>query len=540
MRDAQDVRQPRAFDMIRHDGQPGAGLHAIDAADAGVVGVAEVRQARGALAQRKLERGHRGQRRADAQNLQQLAGRAIGRDDAVAEAVGEQGRFRAIGGHGDVGSLAAPPAVQPADHAAIVTASRRQVACTQQAPFTKGSGCRTQFEARAIYKSVAAEFGSVSGARASCRVHAPRLTCDYAVRVWPSGLSFCTCLLRSSAEDLCQERHAMRFLVRAAAGARRCRRSLTLALTLAPISAQQAPEKVDLDAIYKIKQEGFQRSQVMEITSWLTDVYGPRLTNSPGFRKAGDWAVKEMTSWGLANVKLEPFGPFGRGWSNEKFYMMATTPGGSFPVIGISAGVDARHRTASSPGDAVVAVIETPEDIAKFKGKLKGKIVLTLAPCARCRRCGRRRRSATPTNSCDELERETDDAAAAADVPAGPAAPAGVAADGGAAARLRAHAHAVLQGRRRRSRWSSRAAATAARCSFRAAGRRLARAEGTDPALPLDHHRRRALRPHPAHAREGDAGAGSSWTSRTRSHDDTHVVQRRRRDSRGPTRRTRS
>src|SRR4029453_8544638 len=110
--------------------------------------------------------------------------------------------------------------------------------------------------------------------------------------------------------------------------------ALVAGLALAPISAQQAPaERVDYDAIYKIKDEGFQRSKVMEIVSWLTDVYGPRLTNSPGFRKAGDWGVKEMTSWGLTNVKLEPF-PFGRGWSNDRFSMTATTPGGSFPVIG--------------------------------------------------------------------------------------------------------------------------------------------------------------------------------------------------------------
>ncbi len=118
--------------------------------------------------------------------------------------------------------------------------------------------------------------------------------------------------------------------------------ALAAGLALTPLSAQQAPERVDYEAVYKIKDEGFQRSKVMEITSWLTDVYGPRLTNSPGFRKAGEWAVKEMTSWGLANAKLEPFGPFGRGWSNEKFAVTATTPGGSFPVIGMS--------TAWTPG----------------------------------------------------------------------------------------------------------------------------------------------------------------------------------------------
>lgn len=149
-------------------------------------------------------------------------------------------------------------------------------------------------------------------------------------------------------------------------------------LALVPVSARQAPaEPVDYDAIYKIKDEGFQRSKVMEILSWLTDVYGPRLTNSPGFRKAGDWAVKEMTSWGLSNVKLEPF-PFGRGWSNERFSMTATTPGGSFPVIGMG--------TAWTPGtngpvsaDAVFAPITSEEELARFKGKLQGKIVFTQA-----------------------------------------------------------------------------------------------------------------------------------------------------------------
>lgn len=157
---------------------------------------------------------------------------------------------------------------------------------------------------------------------------------------------------------------------------------LAAGLIFVPLAAQQQQEKVDYEAIYKIKDEGFQRSQVMNIASWLTDVYGPRLTNAPGFRKAGEWAVKEMTSWGLANVKLAPWvtpnGPFGRGWSNDRFYLQATTPGGSFPIIGMSTAWTAGTDGAVS-GEAVLAVIETPEDIAAFKGKLKGKFVLTSA-----------------------------------------------------------------------------------------------------------------------------------------------------------------
>jgi hypothetical protein len=151
-----------------------------------------------------------------------------------------------------------------------------------------------------------------------------------------------------------------------------------LAMALAPLTAQQVPERIDYDAVYKIKDEGFARSQVMETLSWLTDVYGPRLTNSPGFRQAGEWAVKAMTSWGLVNVKLEPFGPFGRGWANEKFYLAAKTPGGSFPVIGMAQAWTPGTEGLIT-GEPILAVIDTEEDFAKFKGQLRGKFVLTQA-----------------------------------------------------------------------------------------------------------------------------------------------------------------
>ena len=150
--------------------------------------------------------------------------------------------------------------------------------------------------------------------------------------------------------------------------------ALALALTMAPLGAQQAPEHVDLDAIYRIKEEGFQRSQVMNIMSWLTDVYGPRLTNSPGFRKAGEWAVKEMTGWGLANVKLEPWSPaFGRGWSNDRFYAQATTPGGSFPLIGMSTAWTAGTQGQVS-GDAIMAVIETAGRSRQVQGSAQRQV----------------------------------------------------------------------------------------------------------------------------------------------------------------------
>src|ERR1041384_7681275 len=100
-----------------------------------------------------------------------------------------------------------------------------------------------------------------------------------------------------------------------------------------PLTAQwPAAERLDLDAIYRIKEEGFQRSKVMEIESYLTDVYGPRLTGSPHIREAADWAQKTMREWGLSNVHLETF-PFGRGWQNERFVANALTPR-AYPIIG--------------------------------------------------------------------------------------------------------------------------------------------------------------------------------------------------------------
>ena len=91
--------------------------------------------------------------------------------------------------------------------------------------------------------------------------------------------------------------------------ARRTRRLVAVAVIAAafavPLIIGQSLEPVDLQAIYKIKEEGLQRSKVMDIASYLTDVYGPRLTGSPNIRAAGDWAVKEMQGWGLTNVEAE-------------------------------------------------------------------------------------------------------------------------------------------------------------------------------------------------------------------------------------------
>src|SRR5436190_122400 len=85
------------------------------------------------------------------------------------------------------------------------------------------------------------------------------------------------------------------------------------------VQAQQSQEKVDSAAIAQIKDEGMNRSQVMEILSYLSDVYGPRLTGSPGYVRASEWARKKLESEGLQNAHLEAWGPFGKGWTLKHY-----------------------------------------------------------------------------------------------------------------------------------------------------------------------------------------------------------------------------
>jgi len=160
------------------------------------------------------------------------------------------------------------------------------------------------------------------------------------------------------------------------------RRTFALTALLAllvglPLSAQwPATDKLDLDAIYKIKEEGLQRSKVMEIESYLTDVYGPRLTGSPNIKEAADWAQKTMKEWGLANVKTEAW-PFGRGWQSQRFTANAVTPR-AYPLI---AYPKAWTPGTNGPvtGEAIIAVINEEKDFAEFRRKLRGKYVMSMA-----------------------------------------------------------------------------------------------------------------------------------------------------------------
>src|SRR5262249_53904389 len=86
-----------------------------------------------------------------------------------------------------------------------------------------------------------------------------------------------------------------------------------------PAPVARADGQPDLAVIYRIKDEAYRRGRVMDHLFWLTDVNGPRLTASPGFRSAADWVVRTLTAWGASNPHLEPWGHFGRAWTLQRF-----------------------------------------------------------------------------------------------------------------------------------------------------------------------------------------------------------------------------
>ena len=153
--------------------------------------------------------------------------------------------------------------------------------------------------------------------------------------------------------------------------------AVCLALLVVPSIAGQSQEPVDLSAIGAIKEEGLQRSEVMQVASYLTDVYGARLTGSPNILAAGEWAAKRLQEWGLTNVALEPWGPFGRGWTNDRFVAHMVAPTVS-PLIGAPKAWTP-GTTGPVRAEAVHAILENERDLATYRGQLKGKFVLLRA-----------------------------------------------------------------------------------------------------------------------------------------------------------------
>jgi hypothetical protein len=138
-----------------------------------------------------------------------------------------------------------------------------------------------------------------------------------------------------------------------------------------------AQEKVDHKMIERIRAEGFKRSQVMDIAWHMTDVLGPRFSNSPGYTQAARWAKQKFEEFGV-RAELDAYGEVGPGWE-VKYTSVHMHEPKYMPLIAYA------KPYARGTGKKVVSKaflismdkIYTRDDLKLYKGKLKGKIVLT-------------------------------------------------------------------------------------------------------------------------------------------------------------------
>jgi len=152
---------------------------------------------------------------------------------------------------------------------------------------------------------------------------------------------------------------------------------IVLASILVLSTSANAQEPVDLQTIAQIKQEGLERSQVLEAYNMFTNVIGPRLTGTPAFKEAADYAAERLEAWGLENVHLESW-DFGRGWTLEGLTIEMREPR-YFPIIGYP-----EAWTPSTDGEITATPIyignKTAAELEELEPQLRGAIVLLTPP----------------------------------------------------------------------------------------------------------------------------------------------------------------
>jgi carboxypeptidase Q len=137
---------------------------------------------------------------------------------------------------------------------------------------------------------------------------------------------------------------------------------------------QPTTENIDLTMYSRIRDEGFKHSHVMEFGGALSDGIGPRLTGSPNMKKANEWTRDTLTKIGLENAHLEDWGEFGMGWQQINTWARMVSPDPE--PVWMQAAPWSPSTNGSITGEAVYINVTDVKDLDKYKGQLKGKIVL--------------------------------------------------------------------------------------------------------------------------------------------------------------------
>ena len=156
----------------------------------------------------------------------------------------------------------------------------------------------------------------------------------------------------------------------------RARRWLAVTLTLINVAGAQAlaDEVIDDSVVSRLREESFQHSQVNKTISYLSDVYGPRLTGTPRYLEMVKWVESQLRSWGIDNIRIESFGEGLRGWEVEEFSAVMTSP--AFMSLNAQPVCCSRSTNSRVSGSVTLVDFYDLEALQKLKGRLRGQILL--------------------------------------------------------------------------------------------------------------------------------------------------------------------
>jgi Zn-dependent M28 family amino/carboxypeptidase len=182
------------------------------------------------------------------------------------------------------------------------------------------------------------------------------------------------------------------------------RRVIALLLILSLLALPVAAQNGSGDMLSRIRKEAMERSQIMKTMHMFTDVYGPRLTGSPNHKAAAEWAVKQMTAWGLENAHLEPWDFKHPGWLNERLTAHLISPVKDPLVCEVLAWTPSTKGTVQAKALQLVLPDRPSQEqldifLNNYKTKVRGNIVLVGKPAS------------IPVNLNPPAKRQTDEQA---------------------------------------------------------------------------------------------------------------------------------
>src|SRR4026208_2538781 len=182
------------------------------------------------------------------------------------------------------------------------------------------------------------------------------------------------------------------------------RRLVALALIVSLLSLPVAAQNGSGDMLSRIRKEAMERSQIMKTMHTVTEGYGPRLTGSPNHKAASEWAVKQMTAWGLENARLEPWDFNHPGWLNERLTAHLVSPVKDPLVCEVLAWTPSTKGAVQASAFQLVLPERPSQEqltmvLNNFKAKVRGKIVLVGKPAT------------IPVNINPPAKRQTDEQA---------------------------------------------------------------------------------------------------------------------------------